>query len=393
MTSIAYSPERDSRAFDLSIVALTAALVGIGIVAVFSASFAKEAAAFRDTMYYVKRQVAAATIGAIGMLLMAHLNLSHLRRLAYHAAIVAFVALLLVLVFGVEINGARRWFQIGFFHLQPSEFAKLVAIVAVARYAVERPRELRTLRGLAWPMVGAGVLVLPVIVEDLGSAVVIMALAFLVAVFGGARWRDLRVFAALGLVLVAIFILIAPYRLQRVIDHFHPDPNKALGSRYQVRHSVIALGAGGLVGRGLGESSEKYCYLPAAETDCIFAIIGEEAGLIGTWGLLALFALLGWRGLVASQRAANPFHSLIAAGVTAMIILQVIINVAVVTGLAPTKGAPLPFVSYGGSALLFNMIGIGLLLNVTRQRKLDSFVGRPLPGHGASRQPAEASPA
>jgi cell division protein FtsW len=390
MTAIAYAPARDSRKLDLAIVALTAALVGVGIVAVFSASFAKEAAAFGDTMFYAKRQAAAAAIGAVGMVFAARFNLRKLRRIAYPAVLIAFVALLLVLVFGVEINGARRWFQIGFFHFQPSEFAKLVAIIAVAKYAVEKPRELQTLRGAAWPMIGAGALVLPVIVEDLGSAVVIMALAFLVAVLGGARWRELRVFAAPGAVLIAIFILIAPYRLQRIIDHFHPDPNKALGSRYQVRHSVIALGAGGLVGRGLGQSSEKYCYLPAAETDCIFAIIGEEGGLIGTWGLLALFALLGWRGLVAAQRAAHPFHSLIAAGVTSMIMMQVIINIAVVTGLAPTKGAPLPFVSYGGSSLLVNMIGIGLLLNVTRQRKLDSFAGRP---HGAGEQATEVAPA
>jgi cell division protein FtsW len=358
---------RDRARFDMTMVALTAALVGIGIVAVFSATFARAALSSSDSFHMVKRQATWALIGAGAMLLTARLSIARLRELAYPAAIVAALLLILVLGLGVEINGARRWFGIGLFHLQPSELAKLAVIVAVARFAVDDPRRVRSLWGLLAPMGLAGGLASLVVIEpDLGTAVVIMALAFLVCHFAGARMRHLGAFVALGVVFVAVAIIAKPYRWERIRAWRHPDET-ALSSGYQLRHAVIALGAGGLFGRGLGESREKYYYLPAAETDCIFAIIGEEMGLIGTWGLLALFGLLLWRGMVASLQVADPFCALVGAGATALIALQVLLNVAVVTGLAPTKGAPLPFVSYGGSSLVFGMAAVGLMLNVSRQ--------------------------
>ncbi len=365
-------PRRGDRAqFDMSMVALTAALVGIGIVAVFSATFARAALNSSDSFHLVKRQAAWALIGACAMLLTARLSIARLRELAYGAAGAAALLLILVLVLGVEINGARRWFAIGFFHLQPSELAKLAVIVAVARFAVDNPRQVRTLRGLLVPMGLAGGLALLVVIEpDLGTAIVIMALAFLVCHFSAARARHLGACLAVGVAFVAVAIIAEPYRIERVTSWWASlwNPEKvSLDSGYQLRHSVIALGAGGLLGRGLGESREKYYYLPAAETDCIFAVIGEEMGLLGTWGLLALFGLLLWRGMAAALRAADPFCALIGAGATALIALQVLLNVAVVTGVAPTKGAPLPFVSYGGSSLVFGMAAVGLMLNVSRQ--------------------------
>ena len=193
-----------------------------------------------------------------------------------------------------------------------------------------------------------------------------MALAFLMYHLGGAKARHLAIYALVGIACVAIAIRAEPYRWERLMAWLYPE-RTALTSGYQLRHSVIALGAGGPFGRGLGESREKYSYLPAAETDCIFAVIGEEMGLIGTWGMLALFGLLMWRGMVVSSRASDPYHSLVGAGLTCMIMLQVVINVAVVTGLAPTRGQPLPFVSYGGSSLIFSMAATGVLLNISRQ--------------------------
>ncbi|UCH34775.1 MAG: FtsW/RodA/SpoVE family cell cycle protein, partial [Armatimonadota bacterium] len=288
--------------------------------------------------------------------------------------------------------GARRWFQIGFLHLQPSEFAKLAVIIAAARYAVGNPRDMRSLKGLAWPMAAAAVLAFLVVIEpDLGTAVVILALAFLVYHFGGARARHLAVYAVIGLAFVVVAIMAEPYRRERVMSWLRPHET-SLTSGYQLRHSVIALGAGGPVGRGLGGSHEKYSYLPAAETDCIFAIIGEETGLIGTWGLLALFGLLLWRGTAASLRATDRFSALVGAGVTAMITLQVILNVAVVTGIVPTKGAPLPFVSYGGSSLIFSMAAVGLLLNVSRQSsRVPRVVEVPVSRRGTERARRAAS--
>ena len=367
MTTITAKPARERASFDMHMVALTAALVGFGIVAVFSASFARAAASSIDSFYLVKRQTVAAIVGAVAMLVMARLSMERVRELAYGAAALAAVSLALVLVLGVAINGARRWFPVGFFHLQPSEFAKLAVVLAAARFAIDNPRRMRTLKGLMAPLgMAAGLAALVVVEPDLGTAVVIMALAFVVCHFAGARARHLGAYMAVGIALLVVAIVAEPYRLKRIEAWVKPHET-SLTSGYQLRHSVIALGAGGVIGRGLGESREKYAYLPAAETDCIFAIVGEETGLLGTWGLLALFALLIWRGMTASLRAADPFAALVGAGLTSLIALQVMINVAVVTGMAPTKGAPLPFVSYGGSSLILAMAAVGLLLNVSRQ--------------------------
>ena len=375
MTNTTATLQRDEPGMDFSIVALTALLAGIGIVAVFSASFAKYAFMSSDASYLAKRQALAALLGAVVMVGVSRLNLDRVRASAYAILGIAVVALLAVLKFGVEINGAHRWFQIGFFHLQPSEFAKLALIIAASRYAIDNPRQLRSVRNLAAPLAAAGALAFLVVIEpDLGTAVVILLLAFLVYHFGGAKMRHLAVYAMVGLFCIAIAVLASPYRRERVWAWLHPDKT-ALSSGYQLRHSVIALGAGGPFGRGLGESREKYSYLPAAETDCIFAIIGEETGLIGTWGLLVIFGVLLWRGMACAMRAADPYHSLLGAGVTSMLLIQVILNVAVVTGLMPTKGQPLPFVSYGGSSLVFSMAAAGLLLNISRQPGRDLGVG------------------
>lgn len=366
MTNTTATLQHDEPGMDLSIVALTALLAGIGIVAVFSASFAKYALSSSDAFYLVKRQALAAFLGAVVMVAVSRLNLERVRASAYVILGIAVVALVAVLKVGAEINGAHRWFQIGFFHLQPSEFAKLALIIAASRYVLDNSRNLRSVTGLAAPIAAAGALAFLVMIEpDLGTAVVIFLLAFLVYHLGGAKMRHLAVYATVGLFCIAIAILASPYRRERVWAWLFPHKT-AMDSGYQLRHSVIALGAGGPFGRGLGESREKYSYLPAAETDCIFAIIGEETGLIGTWGLLAIFGLLLWRGMTCAVRAADPYHSLLATGVTAMLLIQVILNVAVVTGLMPTKGQPLPFVSYGGSSLVLSMAAAGLLLNISR---------------------------
>jgi cell division protein FtsW len=390
-TSSARSWGQERPGLDVCMVALTAALVGFGIVAVFSATFARAALSAGDSLYKVKPQAAAAVAGALAMFVVARLNLERIRQLAYGAAALAGLALVAVLVLGVEINGARRWFEIGPCHIQPSEFAKLAVIVAAARFAVENPRRIRSLNGLALPMaavaVGAGLVLAE---HDLGTAVVVTALAFLMWHFAGAKLRHLAVYAVVGLACVTVAIVAEPYRLARIKAWC--DPGKtALTSGYQQHHSVIALGAGGVIGRGLGEGREKYSYLPAAETDCIFAVIGEEMGLLGTWVLLALFGLLLWRGLAASLRVADPFCALLGAGMTSLIALQVLINVAVVTGLMPAKGAPLPFVSYGGSSLVSAMTAVGVLLNVSRQPRRD-LRPRGAAAGGASPSRAERLP-
>lgn len=356
---------------DAQVFVATLTLAAIGLVMVFSASFAK-AAAFdytrHDSTFFMKRQAVSLILGMAAMLLAYRLPLRRLRNSAYTWLAVTVLLLMAVLVVGVEVHGARRWFDLKLFRFQPSELAKLAVVIAAARYFADRHGRMGTLRAILAPTAMAGAVALLIVLEhDLGTAV---ALVFgLMAVFslGGARLRDLAIVGAVGAGAAVLFILIEPYRLQRIISWLSPR-NAALGGAYQMNHSQIALGSGGLFGCGLGESRQKYFYLPAASTDCIFAILGEELGFIGCIGVLALFAWLGYRGMTIAHHAADPFPALLASGITAMLLVQVALNVAVVTGAIPTTGVPLPLISYGGSGLVFTMMGIGLIMSVSRQR-------------------------
>jgi cell division protein FtsW len=348
------------------------ALAAIGLVMVFSASFAKAAEdsfTHHDGTYFMKRQFISLLVGLVALFAAYRTPLHSLRKSAYVWLGATLLLLVAVLVLGREVHGARRWFDLKLFQFQPSELAKLVVVIAAARFFADRPGQMGTLGALAKPLAMAGLVGVLIVAEhDLGTAMVLVMGLMALFSLGGARTRDLAIVAGAGLALLVIAVIVEPYRLARIIAWLHQDET-ALEGAYQMKASQLALGSGGLFGCGLGESRQKYFYLPAASTDCILAILGEELGFVGCITVVGLFGWLAFRGMSIAHRADDGFAALLAAGLTAMLFVQVALNICVVTGVLPTTGVPLPLISYGGSAMLFTMAGIGLIMNVSRQRQ------------------------
>jgi len=354
------------------------ALLAVGLTMVYSASYAK-ASVYSETggdgAFYAKKQILAALVGLLILCTVQALSYRCLRRLSYPTFILAVGALLLVLVIGTVSQGARRWFSLGFVSFQPSEFAKLAIVLAGARFLSQERTYFRTAQGFA---VCSGVLLMVaglIAKEDLGTAVALVLGTLVLFYIAGARRQHL---VTLGVVMVlagALCVAIEPYRFDRIYAWLYPQRTSLQGS-YQANHSLIALGSGGPLGRGLCESREKYFYLPAASTDCIFAVLGEELGLAGTLTVLTLFLCIAYQGAVAARAASDRFSSLLAAGATAMICCQALLNMAVVTGLLPTTGVPLPLISYGGTSLVITLANAGLILNVSRGASLPAISRR-----------------
>ena len=278
------------------------------------------------------------------------------------------VTLLLVVLAMPAAGGAHRWIWMGPLRFQPSELAKLVTIVFMAYVLTKKDDRIDDPWAVPIPcaIVVGGMMLLVFIEPDLGSAVMLALLATLMAFAAGLSWRYLAGAGAVGVVGFAFAVLTEPYRMRRVLGYLDPSGD-VQGLNFQLYQSMIALGNGGITGTGLGQGQQKAHYLPAAHTDFIFSVVGEEMGLLGTLALLATFALIFWRGMRAAMRAPDRFGFYLALGVTNLIVLQALINMCVCLGLLPTKGLPLPFISYGGSSLLSSMVAMGLLLNVSRR--------------------------
>jgi cell division protein FtsW len=344
-------------------------LLSAGVVMVYSASAIVAGERFGDPYLFLKRQFVWALLGA-GVLLLA-LRFDYRRLERWHLWVLAGAALLLVLVLvpplAQPINGTRRWLRLGPVSFQPAELAKLALVVFLAAFLARRRDEIRDFRRGVLPPLGvaAGLVALILAQPDLGTCLTLLVVTFAMLFLAGSRVQHLVLLALPALPLLALAVWLAPYRLQRMIAFWDPwsDPR---GSGFQIIQSWLALGSGGVLGRGIGESRQKLFYLPESHTDFIFAIIGEELGLIGALAVVALFMVLVWRGLRAGLRAPEPFGAYLALGITLLIATQTLINLAVVTGSLPTKGLPLPYISFGGSALLVTMFGTGVLLNVSQ---------------------------
>jgi cell division protein FtsW len=345
-------------------------LVGFGLVMVYSAS----AAVARDQVgadspvanpFLVKQSVAAA-LGLIGMLVAMHVDYRRLKEPAVIYALVAALGLLLVFVlFQPTLNGTRRWFFIGPLSVQPSELAKLVLIPYVA-YQIERklgdvnrPEFL-----LPTAVVAALVTGLILMQPDFGTAVLLVATVGMMVFLAGLAWRYLALGFAVSTPVLAVVLWLASYRRQRLFTFLDPDADP-LGAGYQVLQSLIAVGAGGVFGVGLGNSGQKLFYLPHPHSDFIYAIVAEELGMVGALAVVALFLVLLWRGVRAALHAPDLFGRYLGFGLTAMLVAQALINVSVAVALLPTKGIPLPFLSYGGSSLVVSMTAAGVLLNLS----------------------------
>ena len=357
----------------------TAAISAFGLVMVYSAS---EVLAYQTTgnpNYFFERQVAYLVLGVIAMLVLARVD--YHRLLSWSRAIGLVTLLLLVGVLlphlGTQVNGARRWFNLRFFDLQPSAVAALSVIVVLGRWLSDRGALIRSWRGIRDYLILLTVPVLLVLAEkDLGSTIVIAATGGILLFLAGARYRHLLALLALGGGVGWLTVLAEPYRLSRLTCFGQSVMNDPQNACWQGVQALYGLGSGGLTGVGLGNSIQKYSWLPEAHTDFIFAIIGEELGLLGTALVVFTFTFLAWRGIRASRRAPDRFGALLAGGITAWICIQAFINVAAVTVLIPTTGIPLPFISYGGTALVMNLAAMGMLCNVSAQGRRQGALRR-----------------
>jgi cell division protein FtsW len=354
---------------DLWLFALVVVLVSVGVVMVYSASAIVAAERFHDPFFFLRKQLFWAVVGFGGLWMAMRLDYRRLERVVTPLLVVSFVLLVLVLVppFGQEINGTRRWFRSGPVSFQPVELAKLSLVLYLASFLTRRQEVVKRFsQGLLPLLMIAGLMAgLTVIQPDLGNSLALLILTMALAYLAGARPLHMGAVAAAALPVLVVLIAMKPYRWRRMVAFMNPwdDPQ---GSGFQIIQSFLALGSGGWLGLGLGESKQKLFYLPEPYTDFIFAIIGEELGLVGALLVVALFALLIWRGLRIGLRAPDPFGSYLALGLTIMLATQTLVNLGVVTGALPTKGLPLPFISFGGSALLMTMFSAGVLLNISQ---------------------------
>jgi len=358
---------------DMWLLGVAVALLSVGVVMVYSASAIVAADRFHDPYLFLRKQLFWALLGAGCLLGALRLDYRRLEALGWPVLVLAGVLLVLVLVppFAQPINGSRRWLRLGPVSFQPVELAKLALVIHLAAFIARRREALADFRrDVLPPLAAAGALAALVLLQpDLGNSLALIAVAFALLFLAGGCVRHLLLVCAAALPLLGLAVWLAPYRLRRVTTFLDPwsDPR---GSGFQIIQSWLALGSGGVLGRGIGESKQKLFYLPEAHTDFIFAVVGEELGFLGALAVIGLFVVFVWRGLRAGLRAPDAFGAYLALGITLLIGTEMLVNVGVVTGLLPTKGLPLPFLSFGGSALLVTMLSTGLLLNVSQHARV-----------------------
>ncbi|HXV02450.1 MAG TPA: putative lipid II flippase FtsW [Gaiellaceae bacterium] len=343
---------------------VTLALVAFGLVMVYSATSASAALANGDSSFYLRKQGLYALVGVVLLLVARRTNYRTLRHLAPMLVLTSIGLLLAVLAIGTTVNGARRWITVGPAVFQPSEFAKLALLVFACAYLARRPAP-QTLGELIKPLgiLTAVICALLLAEPDLGTAITITVMLGGVLVVSGAPSRLLASAGGIAVFLVLAAAWFEPYRRARLLSFLNPWSD-AQGAGYQTVQAMIGLGSGGIFGEGLGQSVLKANYLPEAHTDMIFAIIGEELGLVGATALIAAYAAFAYAGFRVALTCKDPFGKRLAAGITTLVCGQALINIAAVMGAAPLTGITLPFVSYGGSSLVVGLAAVGILLNI-----------------------------
>ena len=350
-------------------------LVFIGLIMVFSSSWPEGMVQFNDGYYFFKSQISAAILGFVGLLFFMNFKYTHFIKLALPIFILAIILGLLILSpLGAERKGATRWLDFGFVMFMPSDAIKLGSIIFFAAFLSNKGDKIRTLFGGTIPsLIIIGIACgLIIIQKDLGTTITLAITLVGMLFVAGMNLYHLG-FIGLASVGALVYAITSPgneYRMRRILSFRDPFADK-LYSGWQAVQSLYALGSGGIFGLGLGKSRQKFSYIPEAHNDFIYAIIGEEVGLIGTVLVLVLFMIVIWRGIIIAIKSEDTFGTFLASGLTALVAVQSLINIAVVTSSIPTTGINLPFISFGGTSLLFYMVGIGILLNISRYSKID----------------------
>ena len=343
-------------------------LLVVGVLMVYSASSYLSEVRFDDQFHYLKRQFIFAITGLILMRITMSIKYWKYKTLIPLIALICYGSLILVFIpgIGVERNGALRWINLGFTLFQPSELSKLCLIILLAWFLERKGERIKTFgMGVMPALVLGGVACALIVANDLSTTAIIAVTSGVMLFIAGMRWLHLGGLLIAGGGAFALAVSVKGYRLSRLYSFFNPWAD-ASGSGYQVIQSLYALGPGGLIGRGLGNSRQKMLFLPEPHTDFIFSIIGEELGLIATVLIVTLFIVIGIRGFQIAKNAPDLFGRLLASGITASILIQAFMNIMVVTALLPVTGVPLPFISSGGTSLWITMASMGILLNISR---------------------------
>ncbi len=358
--------------FDIPLALVTLALVTIGIIMVFSSSGYVAEETRHQMAYYLIQQAMGAAAGIILIIVLLAIRKPFYLHPAFVIGLAAVSAFLLMVCLAMpSIARTNRWIVLFGFRFQPSELAKFSLILFIAWYCESRKDKLNEWKTLAVPLgVMAGMVFLVLMEPDFGTALLLAAMACLMLYVGGVKIRNFLVLGAAFAVVFTMFLFSASYRINRV-QGFFSQAKDPLGAYYQVDQSKIAVGSGGLLGVGLGQSTQKLYFLPFAHTDFIYAILGEETGLAGAVVTLALYFLFLWRGIRISMAAPDPTRKMVAAGITFAVVAQALLNITIVLGLGPTKGIPLPLISYGRSSLFCTIAAVGLLLHIS-QKKTDT---------------------
>lgn len=359
-------PKRRPQAMDYSILFLVLFLVGFGLVILYSTSSYKASLLYNDTTYWVKKQALFAAMGICGMLFIATRDYHIWQKKWWFAWVIyggVIGLLLLTFAIGAASHGSQRWISIGPFSLQPSELAKIGIILFLAAYISSKSREMRQWKKMVIPFLFAIPIIVIVGIENLSTCIILLAISFIMIFVATPLWVPFVVIGLIGVAGAGGLLLTQGYRMERITVWLDPAASE---KGHQTIQGLYAIGSGGLFGKGLGQSMQKLGFLPEANNDMIFSVICEELGLFGALCVLALFFALIWRFMVIAVNAPDLYGSMIVVGVIVHIGIQVFINIAVATNTIPNTGIPLPFISYGGSSLVFMLLEMGLVLSVSR---------------------------
>ena len=359
--------EKTEKYFDYSLLFIVIFLVCFGLVMIYSTSaYNSQIVNDGDSFYYLKRQAMLAGIGMVLLFVASSVPYTYWKRFTLLAYVGINAMLLLVLVSGVASHGQKRWIALGPIQFQPSEMAKAILIVFLAHLATNRIKQLKTGMGVIKCFLWTLPMIVLVTISNLSTGIILLGITFIILFVASNQYKIFFGVIAAGVSMMVVFLNLAAYRMDRIEAWLNVETSEYA---YQTRQALYAIGSGGVFGKGLGRSIQKLSYVPEAHNDMIFSIICEELGLFGAIAIILLFILLLWRCMIIANNAPDLFGALIVVGVMAQIGLQVIINIGVVTNTIPNTGIPLPFISYGGTSVIFLLCEIGLVLSVSRSIK------------------------